>query len=43
MISNYILITLVGGIALSFLLADPPNRIHPVSWLGKLVNYFMPK
>lgn len=43
MISNYILITLVGGMALSFLLADPPNRIHPVSWLGKLVNYFMPK
>ena len=43
MISNYILLTLVGGTALSFFVADPPNRIHPVSWLGKLVNYFMPK
>ena len=43
MISNYILLTLVGGTALSFLVADPPNRIHPVSWLGKLVSYFIPK
>lgn len=43
MISNYILLTLVGGIAISFLVADPPNRIHPVSWLGKLVSYFIPK
>lgn len=41
--SEYILLTLVGGIALSFLFVDPPNRIHPVSWLGKLVSYFTPK
>ncbi|HEY7227986.1 MAG TPA: cobalamin biosynthesis protein [Nitrososphaeraceae archaeon] len=37
------MLTLVGGIALSFLLVDPPNRIHPVSWLGKLVSFFIPK
>ena len=43
MISEFILLTLAGGIALSFLLVDPPNRIHPVSWFGKLVNYSIPK
>lgn len=43
MISEFILLTLAGGIALSFLLVDPPNRIHPVSWLGKIVSYFIPK
>ena len=43
MISEFILLTLAGGIALSFLLVDPPNRIHPVSWFGKLVSYFIPK
>jgi adenosylcobinamide-phosphate synthase len=41
--SEYILLTLVGGIALSFLLADPPNRFHPVSWFGRLVCFFTPK
>lgn len=41
--SEYILLTLFGGIALSFLLVDPPNSIHPISWLGKLVSYFTPK
>ena len=43
MSSEYILLTLVGGIALSFLLGDPPNRTHPISWFGKLVSYFVPK
>jgi adenosylcobinamide-phosphate synthase len=43
MISEFILLTLAGGIALSFLLVDPPNRIHPVAWFGKLVSYFIPK
>jgi len=43
MISEFILLTLAGGIALSFLLVDPPNRFHPVSWFGKLVSYFTPK
>jgi adenosylcobinamide-phosphate synthase len=41
--SEYILLTLIGGIALSFLLVDPPNRIHPVSWFGRLVDFFTPK
>jgi adenosylcobinamide-phosphate synthase len=41
--SEFILISLIGGIALCFALIDPPNRIHPVSWLGKLVSYSIPK
>jgi adenosylcobinamide-phosphate synthase len=41
--SEYILLTLVGGITLSFLLVDPPNRIHPLSWFGRLVTFFTPK
>ncbi|TLX68386.1 MAG: cobalamin biosynthesis protein [Thaumarchaeota archaeon] len=41
--SEFILLTLVGGITLSFLLVDPPNRFHPVSWLGKLVVFIIPK
>jgi len=43
MISEFILLTLIGGIALSFFLVDPPNRFHPVSWFGKFVIYFIPK
>ena len=40
---EFILISLIGGIALCFAFIDPPNRIHPVSWLGKLVSYSSPK
>jgi adenosylcobinamide-phosphate synthase len=43
MISEFILLTLIGGIPLSFYLVDPPNRFHPVSWFGKFVIYFIPK
>jgi adenosylcobinamide-phosphate synthase len=41
--SEFILLTLAAGTALSFLFVDPPNKIHPVSWFGKLVSYFIPK
>ena len=43
MTSEFVLLSLVGGISLCFLLVDPPNKVHPVSWFGKLVNYFLPK
>lgn len=43
MSSEFILLSLAGGISLCFLLVDPPNKIHPVSWFGKLVTYFIPK
>jgi adenosylcobinamide-phosphate synthase len=41
--SEPILLSLIGGILLCFILVDPPNRIHPVSWFGKLVSYFLPR
>jgi adenosylcobinamide-phosphate synthase len=25
------------------MLGDPKNKIHPVAWLGKYINYFVPK
>ncbi|HEY7696200.1 MAG TPA: cobalamin biosynthesis protein [Nitrososphaeraceae archaeon] len=40
--SEYILLSLVGGIALCFVLNDPPNRIHPISWLGKIISSIVP-
>lgn len=43
MTSEFILLSLAGGISLCFFLVDPPNKIHPVSWFGKLVTYLIPK
>ena len=43
MTPEFILLSLAGGISLCFLFVDPPNKIHPVSWFGKLVTYFIPK
>jgi adenosylcobinamide-phosphate synthase len=34
---------LVAGILLDIVLGDPRNKYHPVSWLGKLVEYVIPK
>jgi len=41
--SGFILLTLAIGTGFSFIFIDPPNSIHPVSWFGKLVSYFIPK
>jgi adenosylcobinamide-phosphate synthase len=34
---------LAGGLALDWALGDPPNRYHPVAWLGRVVGYFVPR
>ena len=34
---------LAGGIVLDYLLGDPPNKYHPVAWLGRLIQWFVPK
>ncbi|NWG37531.1 cobalamin biosynthesis protein [Nitrososphaera sp.] len=34
---------LAGGLALDWAFGDPPNRYHPVAWLGRLVGYFVPR
>jgi adenosylcobinamide-phosphate synthase len=41
--SEFILLSIVGGIALCFTFNDPPNRIHPISWLGKLISRIIPR
>ena len=43
MISEYLITGLVVGITIDILVNDPPNRCHPVSWLGRLIEYFIPK
>jgi adenosylcobinamide-phosphate synthase len=44
MISSFhFIIILLISILLDLILGDPNNRIHPVSWLGKYINYFVPK
>jgi adenosylcobinamide-phosphate synthase len=34
---------LAGGIGLDVVAGDPPNRYHPVAWLGRLIGYFVPR
>jgi adenosylcobinamide-phosphate synthase len=43
MMPEYLITGLVVGIAIDILVNDPPNRFHPVSWLGRLIEYFVPK
>jgi len=38
-----IIAALVGGIGLDYLLGDPPNKYHPVAWLGRLIEWSVPK
>jgi adenosylcobinamide-phosphate synthase len=41
--SEIILLTLAGGICIDLLLGDPPNKFHPVAWLGLLIKSFIPR
>ncbi|MFZ0203869.1 MAG: cobalamin biosynthesis protein [Nitrososphaeraceae archaeon] len=43
MIPEYLITGLVVGITIDILVNDPPNRCHSVSWLGRLIEYFIPK
>jgi adenosylcobinamide-phosphate synthase len=43
MMPEYLITGLVVGITIDILVNDPPNRFHPVSWLGRLIEYFVPK
>jgi len=37
-----LLAALACGVGSDWLFGDPPNRYHPVAWLGRLVGYFIP-
>nr|MDQ4050994.1 cobalamin biosynthesis protein [Thermoproteota archaeon] len=39
----YLLGALVGGLGIDWLFGDPPNKYHPVAWLGKLIGFFLPR
>ncbi len=34
---------LAGAIGIDLALGDPPNRYHPVAWLGKIIGFFVPQ
>lgn len=35
--------SLCGGVAIDWAFGDPPNRFHPVAWLGALVGRVVPR
>jgi len=39
----YLIAALVGGLCIDWLFGDPPNKYHPVAWLGQLISFFLPK
>jgi adenosylcobinamide-phosphate synthase len=39
----YLLGALACGIAIDLVFGDPPNKYHPVAWLGKLIGSFLPR
>lgn len=40
---EYLVIGLIGAILIDIMLGDPPNRFHPVSWIGTLISMLIPK
>ncbi|MDQ3873150.1 MAG: cobalamin biosynthesis protein [Thermoproteota archaeon] len=34
---------LAGGISIDWLFGDPPNKYHPVAWMGQLIMFFVPR
>src|SRR5438094_162297 len=42
-VSEGLLVALLGAVILDLLLGDPSNKYHPVAWLGRLIGFFVPK
>ncbi|MGA8083270.1 MAG: cobalamin biosynthesis protein [Candidatus Nitrosopolaris sp.] len=40
---EFLLIGLIGGVLIDIMFGDPPNRFHPVSWLGTLIGLLIPR
>lgn len=46
LLSPIVLVTIVSlaaSIAIDYLFGDPPNKYHPVAWLGRLISWFIPR
>jgi adenosylcobinamide-phosphate synthase len=43
MIGEYLLFALAGAFVIDLLFGEPSNKHHPVAWLGKLIEFFIPK
>jgi adenosylcobinamide-phosphate synthase len=43
MIGEYLLFALTGAIVIDLFFGEPSNRLHPVAWIGKLIEFFIPK
>jgi adenosylcobinamide-phosphate synthase len=39
----YLLGALASGLGIDWLFGDPPNKYHPVAWLGRLIGFFLPR
>ena len=39
----YLLGALAVAIGIDWLFGDPPNKYHPVAWLGQLISFFLPR
>jgi adenosylcobinamide-phosphate synthase len=39
---DFIIILLIS-VTTDWIFGDPNNKVHPVAWLGKYINYFIPK
>ena len=37
------IIILISSVIIDLIMGDPINKIHPVAWIGKYINYFIPK
>ena len=43
MIGEYLLFSLAGAIVMDLFFGEPSNSLHPVAWIGKLIEFFIPK
>ena len=38
-----VIAALAAGIGIDYLFGDPPNKYHPIAWLGRLIGWFVPR
>ena len=43
MIGEYLSFLLPGAIVMDLFFGEPSNSLHPVAWIGRLIEFFIPK